>query len=152
MKTIIYYLVSFLAGATAIIQAGVNGQLKTAVGGPVLASLISFFVGTLTLGIVFTVSVINGYQLLPSPESLQNTHWWMWIGGILGAFFVFVSILCVPKIGFACMFCLMITGQILISLIFDHFGAFGNSIYPMNPYRALGAIMLIGGVYLIQTH
>ena len=50
------------------------------------------------------------------------------------------------------MFSLVICGQILLAVIFDHFGLLGNQIHLLTPIRTLGVILLILGVYIIQTH
>ncbi len=64
-------------------------------------------------------------------ESMLNTHtlkatlhqeWWKYLGGFLGAFAVFGTILLSPKIGLANMFLLIILGQILTSSVLDHLG------------------------------
>ena len=76
----------------------------------------------------------------------------MWLGGLLGGFYVLVGILASPRIGFANLFSLVVAGQILLALLFDQFGAFGNPVHALNPLRAAGAALLVLGVYLIQTH
>ena len=50
------------------------------------------------------------------------------------------------------MFSLVVCGQILFAVIFDHFGLLGNQIHLLTPLRTLGIIFLVLGVYIIQTH
>jgi transporter family-2 protein len=42
-----------------------------------------------------------------------------------------------------------ITANLLASLAIDHFGLFRMEQHAMNPWRALGAALMIGGVTLI---
>lgn len=149
---IIYYLLSALSGAGSTLQAGINGQLRTTIGSPILASLISFLVGSVVLAVAYGVGIVAGLQTVPALENFRQTQWWMWIGGLFGALFVFSTIIAPPKIGYANMFCLGIAGQLLLAILFDHFGAFGNTIHTISTMRAVGVVLLIVSVYVIQTN
>ncbi len=48
------------------------------------------------------------------------------------------------------MFSLVICGQIILSIIFDHYGFLGNEIHLINPQRILGVVLLITGAAIIQ--
>lgn len=147
-----YYLLSLVSGFALSLQVGINGELRSKIGNPILSSLISFGVGTLGLAIVFFITVMNGSSTLQTANNIKNTSWWMFIGGLLGAFYIFTTIFTSPKIGFANMFSLVICGQIVLTVIFDHFGLLGNEIHLLTPIKTLGVILLILGVYIIQTH
>ena len=56
----------------------------------------------------------------------------------------------VPRLGVAVTITLMVTGQLIISLILDHFGAMGVPKQPMNVMRVAGILMVIGGVVLVR--
>lgn len=147
-----YYLLSLVSGFALTLQVGINGQLRFKMGNPILSSLISFSVGTLGLAIVFLSTVLNGSSALPTANHIKNTSWWMFTGGLLGAFYIFTTIFTSPKIGFANMFSLIICGQIILAVVFDHFGLLGNQVHLLSPLRVLGIILLVLGVYIIQTH
>lgn len=149
--SLFYYLISFISGIFLTLQVGINGQLRKTVESPILSSFISFLVGTICLGILFCFSVINGSYSLPL-QAMKSVRWWMLTGGALGAFYIFSTIFVSPKIGFATMFCLVICGQVILSILFDHFGLLGNEIHPINLYRIIGVMLLISGVYLIQKN
>ncbi|MDP4092672.1 MAG: DMT family transporter [Bacillota bacterium] len=149
---LIYYFLSFISGAGVTLQAGVNNRLKSGLGDPILTSLVSFIVGTMGLAAAFVINIISGAQTVPGTGTMGRTSWWMWMGGLLGAFYIFSSIFSVSKIGFASMFSLVVAGQIILAVIFDHFGIMGNQVHLINPARALGVLVLIAGVYIIQTH
>jgi len=148
--SLFYYLLSFISGLAVTFQAGINGQLRGKVGSPVLSSLISFVAGTLGLALVFGFSLLNKSSSLSGESTLTCIRWWMLTGGLFGAFYIFTTIIASPKIGFANMFSLVICGQILLAVLLDHFGVFGNTVHLINPFRAIGVILLVLGVYLIQ--
>lgn len=147
-----YYLLSLISGFALTFQVGVNGALRIKLGNPLLSSLISFCVGTLGIGIILSMVSLNSSNSLPSITNFKNTSWWMFTGGLLGAFYIFTTIYASPKIGFANMFSLVLCGQIILTVLFDHFGILGNTIHATTPLRLLGITLLILGVYIIQTN
>lgn len=148
----IYYFLSLISGFALTLQVGINGGLRSIIGNHILSSLISFAVGTLSLAIVFLYTMLTGSSALPDSISIKNLSWWMFTGGLFGAFYIFTTIFASPKIGFANMFSLVICGQIILAVIFDHFGLLGGQVHLINPLRIIGIIFLILGVYIIQTH
>jgi transporter family-2 protein len=146
----LYYLLSFVAGTAVAIQVGINSQLRQSIGNPVLSSLISFAVGTVSLAVIFFASVINKRYVIDTQTMFTGMPWWLFTGGLFGAFYIFMSIIAPQKIGFANMFSMVIFGQVLLSILFDHFGLFGNAVHALNPMRLAGLALLIGGVYIIQ--
>lgn len=147
-----YYLLSFLSGLAVTLQVGINGQLRANTGNPILSSLISFVVGSVGLMLAFFFTLANGSYTLPGLDTMRDIRWWMLTGGLLGAFYIFTTIVASPKIGFANMFSIAICGQIALAVIFDHFGFFGNKIHLISTYRILGVILLVSGVYIIQKY
>ena len=146
----IYYVLSILSGLALTLQAGLNGQLREKFGNPVISSLISFFVGTIVLLFVYIFLVANKTYSFPKTENISGLRIWMFFGGFLGAFYLFTTIFASAKIGFSNMFSLIICGQILLAVLFDHFGILTKTIHEINPPRILGTILLVSGVYIIQ--
>lgn len=69
---------------------------------------------------------------------------WQLIGGILGAFYVFVMVLIVPKVGVANSLMAVVAGQLVMSSIVDHFGLFGGQRIPfdLTRFAAIGFLFL----------
>lgn len=116
------------------------------VGGPVSAALVS--VGVSMAGLLTLALVIRAP--LPSAGRLAAAPWWVWVGGVLGAGFVLASLALVSRLGAAVLFALVVVGQMLASLLLDHFGALGAAQHTISPLRVLGAALLIAGVVLIR--
>jgi transporter family-2 protein len=74
----------------------------------------------------------------------------MWLGGLLGAFFVCASIVLTPRLGTATTVGLFLAGQVIASIIIDHFGLFGITVQPASLPRLLGALLIIVGVAVVQ--
>jgi len=76
-------------------QAGVNARLAHFVESPIRASLVSFVVGTIVL-LVLSIAI---FKPLPSGSKLAGAPWWVWVGGVLGAFYVVVTVVSAPRVG-----------------------------------------------------
>jgi bacterial/archaeal transporter family-2 protein len=134
-----------LAGGATALQAPTNAKLMTAVGSPVNAAFISFAVGTAALGVLALM-----FQSRPDWAAARGLPWYAWIGGLYGVIFVVAATWGVPRLGVALTITLMVAGQLLISLILDHFGAFGAPRQPINWGRIGGVALVIAGVVMVR--
>lgn len=145
MKLFVMLLV-LISGIFATTQAGVNAILSSYLKSNLTAALISFFVGSIGLFIF-----IFAFRLYPTEEiAFSNIPWWAYLGGLLGAFLVTVTIFAVPRLGATTMFALFIAGQMLASIIYDHFGILGYPKHPVSLIRVLGVVMIFIGVALVK--
>lgn len=146
-----YYIsLAFLAGALTPLQFGINASLSKLLGCHVSAATISFSVGALALIIYLVASNFvfsNGTAL--SVASLRAIPLWTLVGGLLGAIYVATTIACVPQLGSTLLIVLVVAGQMIISLLFDHFGVLGLPPHPINLWRILGVLILLAGVVIV---
>ena len=138
-------LVVILAGGATALQAPTNAKLATAVASPVNAAFISFAVGTTVLGIVAALM-----HTRPDFAATRALPWYAWLGGVYGACFVVAAAWGVPRLGVAMTITLMVGGQLLLSLILDHFGALGVPRQPLNIGRIAGVGLVLAGVLLVR--
>jgi len=127
-------------------QAATNGRMASFVESPILAALISFAVGTIAL---FVYAILSG-ETLSSLAAAKDAPPIAWIGGFLGAFFVASAALLVPRIGVAMTFSLFIAGQMIITLIIDHFGLLGVPVKEVSLARLGGILLVTMGVVIIR--
>ena len=136
-------ILAIFAGFCNAFQAPVNAALGRFVG-VVESSCISFSVGALSL---LVVSLVAGkgdiLKIADAPPGL-------WLGGLLGAFFVTVALFVVPKIGAAVMIASVITGQMAAALIIDQVGLLGIPKNPVDLYRIGGLACLAVGIILLR--
>ena len=139
-----YYLLALLMGLSIASQAPINAALARSLGGsPLIAALISFVVGSLCLCVL---CYFSGVLNIATFKALGAQSWWKFLGGILGAFFVFGTILLAPKIGLINMFLLALVGQLITSMILDSIGAFGLAIKPISLHKIIGLCVVIAGL------
>ena len=143
-----YVLLAVAAGAVLPIQLGVNSTLRQGIGSPVVASLISFAVGSVCL-LAYALATRAAW---PTAQMLAKLPAWAWSGGALGAFYVTVAILAAPKLGAANLVSLTIAAQLIASLLLDHYGVIGFAQHGINAARVFGALLLIAGTVLIVKY
>lgn len=80
----------------------------------------------------------------------MRTRWWMWLGGILGAFFITSVIFIAPIIGPTKLFGSIIASQLIFSVIVDHYGWMGFDVQLINLRKIIGVLLLIAGAFLVQ--
>ncbi len=134
------------AGGVMALQPAVNGKLASHCEHALQASIISFgtgFTALLLIGILLRIG-------LPVPDKLRMLPWWAWTGGLLGTYMVTVSLLVAPRLGATRWLALVLTGQIVLSLVLDHFGLLGFNKQPVNWERTLGISLVIAGAWLVM--
>ncbi len=141
-----FLLLAFLIGVTNTFQSGVNSQLRLATQNPILSSIISFTTGLAALLICY---FLFNKDSVPSFETVRSISWWKWLGGVFGAFYVLTVIMIVKDIGPANLLCLIIAGQLVAGVLIDHFGWVGFTVHPMNVWRVVGILLIIGGGVLV---
>ncbi|MDB5229511.1 MAG: family transporter [Chitinophagaceae bacterium] len=142
-----FIALAFLAGVAITFQSGINAELNTLTKNPIVATLISFLAGMLILILIIGVTNPAGFKQIPVPT---GTNWWKFIGGFLGALYVCTVIVTFPKLGAATTLSLIIAGQLISAVIFDHYGFLGFAVKTINIYRIIGIAMIIGGVLLVR--
>jgi bacterial/archaeal transporter family-2 protein len=143
----LFLLIALIAGTLMPTQAAVNNKLSTFVEHPLLAVLISFLIGTMAL---FAYIVASGIPLSPSMATLKNAPLIVFTGGLLGALYLTCVVFLIPRLGVALSFSVIIAGQMLVTLVIDHFGILGVPVHPLNWQRLIGIVLIITGVILVR--
>jgi transporter family-2 protein len=142
MNNLMLMLMMCGGGIAIAIQPSINARLAQKVG-PYESSFISFAVGTLAM---LVMVMLTGRGTL---RAVGGATWWELTGGLLGAFFVTLTIIIVPKIGTTAVMAGAISGQLATSAVLDHFGLFGLKQLPMEPKRLMGIVLLAAGAALV---
>jgi transporter family-2 protein len=132
----------FCGGIAIAFQPSINGRLAQKIG-TFESSCISFAVGTLLLLVVVLVAGKG------SLRGVANASWWELTGGALGAFFVTMTIVAIPRIGTTAAMATVIGAQLATGVLLDHFGLFGFRTIPLDGKRAIGVVLLMAGTGLI---
>jgi len=139
---------ALVSGAILPVQATINFRMSKQVGGPVVSAFVSFAVGTIGL----LVYLVCTKQFSIRQIIAQPSPWWIWIGGLLGAVYVSSVVVLVPRLGVALAFSLIIAGQMVMAIIFDHFGWLGLAVKEISVGKIIGVLLLVAGVVLVRKY
>lgn len=145
MTKFIWIIIAFVSGAFLPLQGALNTRLGKSVASPLHASLISFLVGAagLTLYILITRQTVSWIALKSAPI-------YIWIGGLLGAFYVTAIILLFSKLGPGLTFGLVVAGQMTLAALLEHFNILVAQPHPITFIRIVGIALIIAGVLLVR--
>ncbi len=141
-----YAALAVVAGVMLPLQAAINARLARTVGGAVWAATVSGLVVTIVLAAVASAATRAG----PRTSGLDALPWWAWTGGLCGAVVLSATTAIAPRLGTASMIALVMTGQVLSSLVLDNFGLLGLPAEPLSLKRLAAAALLMGGAALMR--
>ncbi len=142
MNQMLLLFLMFCGGVAAAFQPSINGRLAEKTG-VLESSCISFSVGAVAL-LILVFLVGKGDM-----RGIGSAAWWELSGGLLGAFFVTMFIVAVPRIGTTAAMASVIAAQLATGVLLDHFGMFGFREIPLDGKRAFGIALLMAGTALV---
>ena len=141
----VWMLLTFLAGAGLVVQVGMNAAVGQAFGRPLLGALVNFVVGLAALMLV----ALATRAPLPNRDALAAVPWWAWLGGMMGALYVTTATTAGPRLGALLLLALGVAGQMVASLVVDHYGLLGFPQQPVTAAKIVGVLMLCAGIALV---
>ncbi len=139
-------VLAIAAGISVVIQQALNANLRGALHSAAWSGFVSYAVGLACMGLL----AVALRDPIPAASLGARVPYWVWSGGMFGAVFIGLGIFLVPQLGAATFLALLVTGQMLGSIAFDHFGWLGLTQRPVDASRLIGVALLIGGVVLIR--
>src|ERR1700710_2203476 len=134
------------AGISLVTQQALNANLRAALNSAAWSGFMSYLVGLVCM--VALALLLR--DPIPAAATAARIPWFEWSGGLFGAIFIALAIFLILQLGAASFFVLLVAGQMLGSIVFDHFGLMGVPVHPVSVVRIAGAMLLVGGVVLIR--
>ena len=140
------YLVTVLIGLLGGVSVGFQSPIVGAMGqriGSTAGSLIVHVSGAVLSLLLLALrrgENIGAWQSLP---------WYMLVSGAFGVFLFQTINVTLPRLGATMMVVLIVTGQLAIGVLIDHFGWFDVAVRPVDGARLLGLFFLFLGAYLV---
>lgn len=131
-----------LGGMAIAAQSSINGSLsmRTDV---VTTAWLTNVVASITL-FLFVVLFEP-----PQAQTMFSVPTWQLAGALFGNFSMVAIVVAVPRLGTAATIVAVIAGQIIMGLLVDHFGWFGNTQIVLDYKRVAAIALLAGALYLI---
>jgi bacterial/archaeal transporter family-2 protein len=131
-----------LAGLGTGFQQAVNGRVKVAAGSALTATFVNFTVGTATLAVV-TLAL---WPVI-GPGDVDQTSWWLWTGGVIGALFIAIQVTTVGIIGVLGLGVSLVSGQLVGSLLLDLFAPVATT--DIGVATVAGLVVTLAGAVLV---
>jgi bacterial/archaeal transporter family-2 protein len=146
LELAIYVALTLAAGACVVTQQALNANLRTALDSAAWAGVVSYAAGLACM----IALVLVTREPFPAMGVISRVPLWAWTGGLFGALFIIGGIILIPHLGAATFIALLVTGQMIAALAFDHFGLLGLAQRSADLPRLLGAALLVAGVILVR--
>jgi transporter family-2 protein len=144
---VIFALLAFGCGTLLVMQVGANNILSRHLGNPYLPTAASMVVGLVVTSLLLAVV----HRPWPLAAVARTAPWWTWLaGGVLGTVYLTANVLLAPKLGAAALVGLVVTGQLLFSVLADQYGWLGFEQHPASLWRYVGCALMMLGVTLIS--
>jgi len=136
-----------LLGVVLTTQVATNAQLGKALGNNYIPAAVNMVIGLVATA-ALTWSLTPDW---PSREMLRAAPWYTWIaGGLMGTIYLTGNIVLAPRLGAGELIGLVVAGQLVFSVLLDHFGWLGFVQHSAGPARLAGCAFMIVGVFLIS--
>ncbi|MBI5935305.1 MAG: DMT family transporter [Chloroflexi bacterium] len=78
----------------------------------------------------------------------RSVPWYAWTAGVFGLVVISAISYMIPRIGVAGSIITIVSGQLLVGMILDHFGWLGADVRPLDTTRLIGIGIVLFGVWL----
>lgn len=146
MQSLPFMMAALVIGAFLSAQPAMNAVLARALESPFGAAAISHFIALLS--ILALVAYVGAGEV--TRARLADVPWWIYLAGVIGMVFVASGIVIAPVTGTLVFFVCIVAGQMIGSLLADHYGAFGLEVREANPMRVFGIVLVLTGAVLVS--
>lgn len=144
-------LLATITGIGIAIQASSNAVLLSHIKDNSMAAFMLFCLGCVFLLLILALNSTASGKLVFNTQLLKSVPAWSYFGGIIMASYLLSILFLIPKIGVANTLFFIVLGQIIGSLIIEHFALFGVQQKLMDMQKLLGAGLILVGVVLAKS-
>ena len=139
----VYVVMSLVMGSLLSIYLPMNASVGRHLGSPITANLTLFAVAFTSALVIFLV-----WGNWSSLHKITAVPRWLFLCGVISAFMILGTTFLLPKIGARQLFVLLVSGQILMSMIVSHYGFWGLPKDPVTLKKSIGAGLVLAGIIL----
>ena len=135
------YFISIFTVVILAIMISLNGEVGN-VAGNYASSVIIHFVGLIGILIVLIATKSKF-------KNLKGIPFYMFTGGLIGILTVLFTNIGFMGLGVSLTVSLSLLGQLVTSLVIDHFGYFDMPVVKFDKKKILGLVIIIAGIYVM---
>ena len=142
MESILFILLIGLAGGIAVgLQSPLASMLTQRLG-----AFESVFIVHLGGALVAVIPLL--FWGSGKWSQWRSVPWYAWLAGAFGLVVISAISYMIPRIGVAGSIITIVSGQLLVGMILDHFGWLGADVRPLDATRLIGIGIVLFGVWL----
>jgi len=143
MMRLIFYVLALLAGAALSFEGAIYAELGKSIG-QLETSFYNFFVGSIIMVLLWLFFGKGDLSYtLKAPK-------WSLLGGAMGVVYLTSIVVSVPFVGVGVTMVAVIIGQLLMSMVIEHFGWLGSQRTRVNKEKVFAVISMIIALILIH--
>ncbi|MGE7218827.1 DMT family transporter [Priestia koreensis] len=142
MNKIIFYVLALIAGMLLSTEGAIYGELGKIIG-KFESSFYNFFVGSI---ILFLIIMFFGKGELS--QTFKVPRWYL-LGGIFGVGYLSILVFGIPKVGVGISMIAVVVGQMIASILIEHFGWMGSKKRKITPKRGLAILFMLVALFFI---
>ena len=139
---IMNYIISIFTGALLALMISLNGTVGEA-SGNYASSVIIHVIGLIGI-IVVLIATKSKFK------NLKSVPFYMYLGGLVGVLTVIFSNISFSTLGVSLTVSLGLFGQLITSIVIDHFGFFNIPVNKFNKKKIIGLVIILIGI-LVMT-
>lgn len=138
----ISFIMALLAGAALSFEGAIYAELGKTVG-QIETSFYNFFMGSIIMGLLWIFFGKGKFSYtFEAPK-------WSLLGGFLGVVYLTSIVVSVPFVGVGITMVAVIIGQLIMSMVIEHFGWLGSIKTNINKEKIIAVISMIIALILI---
>jgi bacterial/archaeal transporter family-2 protein len=134
---------SLVAGVAGTVQIAVMGRLGERIG-----VIPAFAFGAAVAGGFGALALLAARRSFAGYGDAVHQPWWLWLGGLMGAFVVLTITFAGPRIGTTATVAVFLVGQFAAAAVVDRYGLFGLDRIAVGWPRVVGLAFLAVGAAL----
>jgi transporter family-2 protein len=142
MKAYLYVL-TMLLGVVLTVHLAMNAKVGVAINNARVANALFWCIGAVGAVLIG----LTGWQS-GALSGVRNVHPVLFTAGLMGASLVFAIAWLFPQIGAGPATFALLAGQIVGGMVLSHFGWLGSPVQPISLTHVIGALVMLGGVFL----
>ena len=137
------YVLTMLLGVVLTVHLAMNAKVGVALNNARVGNALFWCIGAVAAVVIGATGWRAG-----ALSGLGSVNPILLTAGAIGASLVFAIAWLFPQIGAGPATFALLFGQIAGGMVLSHFGWLGSPVQPVSAINALGALVMLGGVYL----
>ena len=139
----IAYIFALFAGAALSFEGAIYGELGKNIG-KLETSFYNFFMGAIILGLLW---IFFGKGKI---SHVAEAPKWTLLGGALGVVYLTAIVISVPFVGVGITMVAVVIGQLLMSMVIEHYGWLGSKKTKINKEKIFAVISMVIALILVN--